>query len=122
MAIYRSAHGKPVDIAQLATKFEKVRAVGNMNVNARGDVIDNNNKVVKDNTNRVKNTYNRSVGKNPSVQQANRKAATQAGANIPFTNTTVTPVPELSANEKELFDELDDFNEQEIQEIKKEKK
>ena len=43
MPAYRSAQGKMVDMSVLAAKNEKVRAVGNMNVNARGDVIDENN-------------------------------------------------------------------------------
>jgi hypothetical protein len=44
--IYRSAQGKPVDIGSLILQNEQVRAVGNMNVNARGDVLDSNNKVI----------------------------------------------------------------------------
>lgn len=73
MAVYRSANGRSVDMSQLSARHEKVRAVGNMNVNARGDVIDSNNKIIKDNTNRVKNTYNKTVNKNvpkPQVKQA----------------------------------------------------
>lgn len=61
MATYRSAHGRQVDMTSLAAKNEKVRAVGNMNVNARGDVIDSNNRVTKDNTKRVKGNYSNSV-------------------------------------------------------------
>ena len=41
--VYRSALGKTIDMSSVVTKNEKVRAVGNMNVNARGDVINNNN-------------------------------------------------------------------------------
>ena len=118
MSVYRSAHGKPVDMAQLATKFEKVRAVGNMNVNARGDVIDNNNRVVKDNTNRVRNTYTRTVGKNPTAQNA--KTATQQTSSISYTNTQIEEAPELTTFERELFE--DDISEQELQEIKSKEK
>ena len=39
MANYRTAMGKSVDMAALTAKNEKTRAVGNMKVNARGDVI-----------------------------------------------------------------------------------
>ena len=38
--VYKSARGKPVDMGALRLKNEKERAVGNMKVNARGDVID----------------------------------------------------------------------------------
>ena len=41
---YRSANGREIDMQKLVLKNETVRAVGNMNVNARGDVIDNRNK------------------------------------------------------------------------------
>ena len=37
--IYKSARGKAVDMGALRLKNEKERAVGNMKVNARGDVI-----------------------------------------------------------------------------------
>ena len=40
MAQYRTAQGKNIDMAALAAKNERTRAVGNMNVNARGDTID----------------------------------------------------------------------------------
>lgn len=61
MAVYRSAMGKPVDMSSLSTKNEKIRAVGNMNVNARGDILDSNNRVIKDNTKRVKGSYSKTV-------------------------------------------------------------
>ena len=37
--MYRTMQGRLVDIEKLRTSNEDVRAVGNMNVNARGDVI-----------------------------------------------------------------------------------
>ena len=59
---HRTAMGRTIDMSALATKNEKVRAVGNMNVNARGDVVDSHNKVIKDNTKRVKKAYEQTVG------------------------------------------------------------
>lgn len=44
---YRSAMGKTVDMGSLLLQNESVRAVGNMGVNARGDVINSNNKVIE---------------------------------------------------------------------------
>lgn len=38
--IYKTANGKTLDMRGLALKNEQTRAVGNMKVNARGDVID----------------------------------------------------------------------------------
>jgi hypothetical protein len=43
---YRSAMGKTVDMGALLLQNESVRAVGNMGVNARGDVIDGSNRVI----------------------------------------------------------------------------
>ena len=37
--MYRTMQGRMVDIEKLRTANENVRAVGNMNVNARGDVL-----------------------------------------------------------------------------------
>ena len=43
---YRSAMGKTIDIGALMLQNENVRAVGNMSVNARGDILDSNNQVI----------------------------------------------------------------------------
>ena len=45
--VYRTANGKLLDMRALVLKNETVRAVGNMNVNARGDLIDDKNQVIK---------------------------------------------------------------------------
>lgn len=44
--VYRTANGKNLDMRALALKNEKVRAVGNMKVNARGDMIDDGNNII----------------------------------------------------------------------------
>jgi len=44
--MYKTAQGQTVDIGALILQNENVRAVGNMNVNARGDLIDGNNQVI----------------------------------------------------------------------------
>lgn len=78
-----TALGKPFDMAALRAKNEKVRAVGNMNVNARGDVIDSHNKVINDATKRVNIMYQKTMqdtkpqpGKN--TRHAPIKGGTQA--------------------------------------------
>jgi hypothetical protein len=45
--IYRSAQGKSIDLGTIILQNETVRAVGNMKVNARGDKLDNNNRVIE---------------------------------------------------------------------------
>lgn len=45
--VYTSAQGQSVDLGTIKLRNETVRAVGNMNVNARGDVLDSNNQVIE---------------------------------------------------------------------------
>jgi len=44
--VYRTAQGRIVDLGALQAQNEHVRAVGNMQVNARGDRIDANGQVI----------------------------------------------------------------------------
>lgn len=44
---YKSAQGKTIDLGTIKLRNEHVRAVGNMNVNARGDVLDSDNKIIE---------------------------------------------------------------------------
>ena len=46
MARHRTAMGKSIDMAGLIARNEKTRAVGNKSVNARGDSIDQQGRVV----------------------------------------------------------------------------
>ena len=60
--IYKSANGQEIDMDRLVAKNEKVRAVGNMNVNARGDVVDNANKVTSPRAAQVNKSYRKQTG------------------------------------------------------------
>ena len=44
--VYKTAQGQLIDIGAIILQNETVRAVGNMNVNARGDLLDANNRVI----------------------------------------------------------------------------
>ena len=55
--VYRTANGKTVDMGALRLKNEKVRAVGNMKVNARGDEIDERDRVIRKRTEQTNNQY-----------------------------------------------------------------
>ena len=55
--VYKSASGKTVDMGALRLQNEKVRAVGNMRVNARGDEINDNNEVIRTRNEQVKTQY-----------------------------------------------------------------
>lgn len=71
--IYKSAMGKTVDLGALILENENTRAVGNMNVNARGDVLDGANRVID--------------AKNRQVQRQYKKQATNTSA-MPITTST----------------------------------
>jgi hypothetical protein len=82
MGQYRTAQGKSIDMAALAAKNERVRAVGNMKVNARGDTIDANGKVLLPVTQKVGEKYQNTVGNRsahvkPKTQQAQAQAPKQ---------------------------------------------
>ena len=62
MAKYKTALGRVVDMAALAAKNEKTRAVGNMKVNARGDTIDSMGRVTQSVTTKVNSGYSKTVG------------------------------------------------------------
>lgn len=56
--VYKTAQGKTVDMGRLALQNENVRAVGNMKVNARGDIVDDMNRVISKKTEQVQKQYN----------------------------------------------------------------
>lgn len=71
--VYKSAQGKTVDLGALLLQNESVRAVGNMNVNARGDTLDSTNRVIDQ--------------KNRQVQRQYQKQATPVSNNLPPTTS-----------------------------------
>ena len=74
--VYRSAMGKEVDLGALLLQNEQVRAVGNMNVNARGDVLDSANRVIDAKNRQVQRQYKKQTnvsGESP-VYASSQKA------------------------------------------------
>jgi len=63
--VYRTAQGKTVDLGALALQNETVRAVGNMNVNARGDRIDEHGNTVSTRSEQVNRSINRTTNVKP---------------------------------------------------------
>jgi hypothetical protein len=106
MKQYRSAQGKMVDITSLAAKNERVRAVGNMKVNARGDTIDSTGKIIVPATQKVGERYQKTVG-NKSAQPVKKQQA-------PIQQ--VRPKPELTKDELDLESTFND--DLEVEQIK----
>jgi hypothetical protein len=109
MKNYRSAQGKTVDMAALAAKNERTRAVGNMKVNARGDTIDATGKIILPVTQKVGEKYQKTVG-NRSAQPVKKKQNRAAPAPAPAKKQ------ELTREEMELDESFDD--DLEVEQIK----
>jgi hypothetical protein len=75
--VYRTAQGKIVDLGALEVQNEHVRAVGNMNVNARGDKLDANGNIISTRSQQVNRNLDRA------------------------TNTAAGPIPTSSRAQKE---------------------
>lgn len=61
--IYKTAQGKVLDMDRLRLLHEREVAVGNMNVNARGDQVDQYGNIVKKKNDIIKDKYNQRGGK-----------------------------------------------------------
>jgi hypothetical protein len=105
MAKFRTAQGKTLDMTALASQNEKARAVGNMKVNARGDTIDGEGKIVIPVTEKVADKYSRTVGQRSA--QARSK---------PQPDPVHTKAVDLTEEEKELLG--DDEHDIEVEAIK----
>lgn len=91
--IYKTAQGKSIDLGTIILKNEHVRAVGNMNVNARGDVLDQANNVIETKPQLIKRQNARltNVSADP-VQTSQRKSRT---APVAKRQPVAEPEPEL---------------------------
>jgi len=65
--VYQTAQGQSVDLGAIVLKNEHVRAVGNMNVNARGDKIDGDNRVVDERSQQTQRQAERTTVKATNV-------------------------------------------------------
>ena len=80
--VYRTAQGKMVDLGALQLRNETVRSVGNMKVNARGDLIDSNNRAINSRNQQVDRQYRRQTSNVSNTPVQHARTAT-AAADIP---------------------------------------
>jgi hypothetical protein len=85
---YRTAQGKVVDLGAMMVQNETVRAVGNMSANARGDIIDNQGRVLATRGEQVNRNLNRQTNANSGP--------------IPTSNRTPTAPKMTEAEQLEL--------------------
>jgi hypothetical protein len=113
MSIHRTAMGRAVDMSSLQAKNEKVRAVGNMGVNARGDTIDSAGKVIVPVTNKVNSNYAQTVAMSSQARSTNKIQAdimSDMVISTPVMPSAVAQVEEMELTEAEraMEDEFDD--------------
>lgn len=97
---YRSAMGKTVDMGSLLLQNEGVRAVGNMGVNARGDVINSNNKIIEKKSRQIQRHNRR------STNVSNTPVATSTVAVRKTQETAMSPV----VSKEDIFADLPEDN------------
>lgn len=114
---YRTAMGQSLDMSILRAKNERERAVGNMNVNARGDIIDSNNQVINDNNKRINQMYQKTMNseavaraKAKLEEQERQQAALQAQQTQAQSKAKLKTKKEVDLSEQEL-NEFQEFNE-----------
>jgi acetylglutamate synthase len=88
--IYRTAQGKIVDLGALQLQNEHVRAVGNMNVNARGDLLDSQNKPIDTRNRQVARNYKKQV---TNVQESDVHSNKQKARDLSADIQADIPVP-----------------------------
>lgn len=82
--VYRSSQGKSIDLGALLLQNETVRAVGNMGVNARGDRINIQNKVIDAKAKISQRAYNKQIGPQDDIPQSFAGEAVQPVAPNPY--------------------------------------
>ena len=73
--IYKTAKGKTIDIGALRLQNENVRAVGNMGVNARGDRINSEGKVIDSRNQQLQRQVQRQSNVSDGPVHSSKKAA-----------------------------------------------
>lgn len=110
--------GRVVDLGALMLENENTRAVGNMNVNARGDILDGADRVVETRNKQVQKHYQRQVVTNTasvvptvSTRAAKKQQAQQKISKAKVAKGTVPP----AAKEKVVNDSvLEAYNEERL--------
>ena len=80
--IYRTAQGRIVDFGALQAQNEQVRAVGNMQVNARGDKLDADGNIISTRAQQVNRNLNRTTNVVPGPIPTSTQAQKETDAAI----------------------------------------
>lgn len=80
---YRTAQGRMVDLGALQLQNENVRAVGNMGVNARGDLLDSHNRPIASRNTQVSKQYQKQVTNVSDDRVVSRQAKAEVDIPVP---------------------------------------
>jgi hypothetical protein len=94
--MYRTMQGRMVDIEKLRASNENVRAVGNMRVNARGDIVGASGQIVKTKEEQMKEYYEAPKGQVSDTRVRNPKESKPQS--IPQQQVVQTQVVNPQAN------------------------
>ena len=112
---YKTAMGKTIDMGSMAVANEKIRAVGNMRVNARGDIIDSNNNIVKTRQQQLAKQYS------TQTKKQNRPGTAQKPqAEKPAPESKVKESPKPAPVTEEPVDFPEDVAEDDVEIVKEE--
>lgn len=71
--VYKTAQGRQIDMGAIKLKHENERAVGNMKVNARGDILDGANQPIERREQQVRRQYKKHNLDTSPVQSASER-------------------------------------------------
>ncbi len=101
--MYRTMQGRMVDIEKLRAANESVQAVGNMNVNARGDVLGAGGKIITSKAQVMKQYYEKPKGMvddTPSRSKPTPAPRVEAKKTVQKMTPVSTPAPQKAVTPK----------------------
>lgn len=117
--VYRTSQGKSIDLGALQLQNETVRAVGNMGVNARGDVVNPQNVTVETKNQKVGRQYKKQVRNNvtdempPVSKTKQQKAQAPAGKKVEKTKVEKPKVEKVAKEVDEIIPAVEEVVESE---------
>ena len=97
--IYRTAQGKMVDLGALQLQNETVRAVGNMNVNARGDLVDSRNRPIDSRSQQVSKQYRKQTSNVTDSSVVKKKSTPESVAKVDPVPSIIKPAEPSTTTE-----------------------
>ena len=76
--VHRTMQGKTIDMEKLMRQHELTPAVGNQNVNARGDLLGSGGRIIKKREDMIKEYYEDHPESKPTVSQDQPKPNTKS--------------------------------------------